>query len=183
LIEGLIASARDWCESYTGRAFVFQTIALTLDGFPYGGGYFNRAIREAPTLNNFLPTHSGIISLERPPFHAMTSIVYLDSTATLHTLDPSIYRVISGSKSIPKLTTQPNKIWPVTYPLIGSAVITYVAGYSADASKVPEGIKAAIKMLVSHWYNNRDAVAEGGMAPVPLTVEALLMPWETGQYR
>ena len=39
---------------------------------------------------------------------------------------------------------------------------------------VPDFLLAAILLLVSHWYEHRDAVCEGGLAEVPLTVKDLL---------
>lgn len=182
LIQGLIESARDWCESYCNRAFVYQTLALTCDSFPWGGGYFNRANRMNPQLNNFLPTQSGVIKLDKPPFVSMTSIDYLNVSGNWQTLSPSIYRVIGGSKNQPRLTTAPNQLWPATYPTMAAVVITWIAGYSADATLVPAGIKAAIKLLVSHWYNNRDAAADP-LTSIPYGVESILTPFETGTYR
>lgn len=52
--------------------------------------------------------------------------------------------------------------------------ITLVAGYGAAADDVPETIRTAIKMLVSHWYDNNPA-GEASQE-IPFGVSALLAP-------
>jgi uncharacterized phiE125 gp8 family phage protein len=52
------------------------------------------------------------------------------------------------------------------------------AGY-ANAAAVPEAIKTAIKMMVAHWYANRETVAAQQMTTVPFAAEHLLMPYRS----
>jgi uncharacterized phiE125 gp8 family phage protein len=54
--------------------------------------------------------------------------------------------------------------------------VTLVAGYGAAATAVPAAIKAAILLLVAHWYAVREAVGEP-MAELPLAVAALIEPY------
>ena len=51
-------------------------------------------------------------------------------------------------------------------------LITYVAG----AATVQADLTAAMTLLVAHWFANREAVADAGLAPLPIGVEALLGP-------
>ena len=57
-----------------------------------------------------------------------------------------------------------------TLPTLGDdanpVLVTYVAGYGAAASAVPQRAKQAILLLVGHWYRQREAVgrAEGEVA-------------------
>lgn len=52
----------------------------------------------------------------------------------------------------------------------GPARVQITAELPADLLDV---VKQAIKMLVAHWYENREAVAEGNMNNVPLAFHAL----------
>lgn len=178
LLTGLIVSARQWCETYTDRVFISQTFDLVMDGFPFGGGYFNRNVRACPSLGNWLPTHSGSIELPRPPVQSIVSITYLDSAGLGHTLSPSIYRVLGGSESPTLLTTQANQIFPVTFPQIGAATVRFTAGYGDTAASVPQGIKDAIKLLVASWYNDLTMVQEVG--EVPQGIKSILAPFVWG---
>lgn len=59
-----------------------------------------------------------------------------------------------------------------------AATVTISTNYecsTADSiAAVPETIKAALKLTVGHWYENREAFAEGALAEVPMAVKSLL---------
>ena len=52
--------------------------------------------------------------------------------------------------------------------------VTFVAGH-ANAAAAPSQLKAAIKLLVAHWYENREPVVTGTIATdIQFTIESLL---------
>jgi len=55
--------------------------------------------------------------------------------------------------------------------------IAMTVGYGDDTTDVPQAIRHAAMMLAAHWYENREAVAEGSPVPVPMTVDALTAPY------
>jgi hypothetical protein len=69
--------------------------------------------------------------------------------------------------------------WPTTQTdLVDAITILYVAGYTS-ASDVPQGLKAAMKFLISHWNENREAVTVGAVArPIEFAVEALCLQYK-----
>jgi uncharacterized phiE125 gp8 family phage protein len=57
--------------------------------------------------------------------------------------------------------------------------VKFEAGYGA-AENVPPAIKHAIKLLIAHWYENREATVVGQsifVAELPLAVDRLLAPY------
>ena len=53
-------------------------------------------------------------------------------------------------------------------------------GYAEDADSILPGgdVKAAMLLLIGHWYANRETVSGGQtVAEVPFAVEALLQPY------
>lgn len=76
-----------------------------------------------------------------------------------------------------------------------AVAVTYVAGYEDTeaveaepeeeppvlavpaTSTVPAAIKAAILLLVGHWYANREASTIDGAVTLPIAVDALLAPY------
>jgi uncharacterized phiE125 gp8 family phage protein len=55
--------------------------------------------------------------------------------------------------------------------------VTFTAGYGA-ADAVPSALKAAILLLIGHWYGNREAVVTGTIATeLPMAVAALIEPY------
>jgi hypothetical protein len=63
--------------------------------------------------------------------------------------------------------------------VVNSVTVRFVCGY-ASTNPVPEGIKAAMKIMVKHWYRTgRDLVTVGNIVTdIPHTVNALLWPFK-----
>ena len=169
LITSLIKSARLWCETQCGRAFVSQQLRMSLDCFPAGDGDFydiETAILLARGCRILLP---------RPNLISVDSIAYTDSDGTPRTLSVSDYQV--------DLADEPGAVepavggyWPATqYGKVNAVQITYTAGYGPAASDVDERAKIAIKLLVAHWYENREAVLTGTVSKeIELGLERVL---------
>ena len=65
---------------------------------------------------------------------------------------------------------------PVTLTESRGVRVTFVAGYGAAAS-VPSRVRLAILLLVSHWYQNREAVNVGNITSLmPLAFDELIRP-------
>lgn len=158
LIEGLMKSAREWCETFTCRQFLTATYELSLDEFP-----------------------CWEVCLHLAPVQSVSSITYYDTEGTSRTLSSSNY--IVDTKSEPgKVVPEYGLVWPVTRLGRPNAVtVTFLAGWTA-ASLVPDSIKTAIKQLVGHWYENRESVQEGTYSEVPKTVEYLLWPYRVNRF-
>jgi Phage gp6-like head-tail connector protein len=190
LITSLIVSARRACETRAKRSFVSQTFDMILDSFPFGGGYYNRAVRQfygafpgasGATWPGFLPTNTGIIEFPHPPLQSVSYVHYYDSSGGLQTLDPSVYDVQLGTPG--RLNPAFGKIWPTTLPRIGAVTIRFVAGYG-DATTIPEPYKQAILMVVKDLYDYRDLQTDQmhGNVTVNNTISWLLDAEEWGGY-
>lgn len=159
LISGvLIPAAREYCELRTGRAFIEQTLQLTLDCFP-----------DEP------------IELPRPELLTVEEITYEDLDGDEQTVDDSNYRVCTGSTP-GTVELSADGDWPTdVLESSGAVKITYTAGYSDSADDVPAGIKAAILMVAADWYQNRENMAAGDLSkPIITAVDRLLSPYWTG---
>ena len=158
LIQSYIKAARIYAEGVQNRAFVTRTYELWLDGFPRS------------------PYHTGI-QIPMPPLVSVTSLDIYDIAST-KTTDTTLTNYVIDTKSEPgRISLGYNLIWPTTIlrPINGICV-TFVAGYGV-AEVVPQTVKQAILLLVSHWYEHREAIVEGkGFSPVelPMAVNDLL---------
>lgn len=168
-LGGLIKAATRWCENYLGMAFVSQVWRQTLDCFPKSSD------------------GSSEIKLYHPPLGSTTvTLAYTDSTGGTTTLASSDYRV-DGDATPARITPIYGGTWPTGIrEQAGAVTVTYTAGFGSTTgtsiTNTPETIKQAIKMLAASWYENREAVTDGGMADVPLGVTALLNSESCGQY-
>lgn len=69
--------------------------------------------------------------------------------------------------------------WPDVRPGPGAVKINWTAGW-AKASDVPEDLIHAMKLLIGHWDQNREAVINGSISTaVQLTWDDLLFPWRS----
>jgi len=154
LIEGLITAARQYYEDVTRRALITQTWRLSLDRWPGGSE----------------------ILLPRAPLQSVTSVVYTDSDGTATTWSSDEYAVDADSEP-GRVVLGYGYSWPsATLRTSLPIQITYEAGYG-DADDVPEKIKQAIKLLVGHWYENREGVmvAQGvSIQGLPLAIDSLV---------
>lgn len=152
-IDTLIEAARRHVESFTNRALITQTWELYLDDFP------------------------NEILLPKPELVSVSSITYTDTAGASQTLSTDVYQV--DTDHLPgRIFLKYGQTWPAVQEIPKAVKVTYVAGYGA-ASAVPQSIKTAIKILVAHWYENREPVIVGtNVASVPLSVEYLLMPYK-----
>lgn len=150
-IGELIEAARDMAERRLGQALVSRTYTAELPGWPV------------------------YLELPYPPLASVGPVVYDDADGVERTLSTSYYR--AATSSTPGLLE-----WTSAFvaPALDASAdypvrVTFVAGYGA-ASDVPASARHAIRMLVGHWYENREQVVVGGgsAASVPLGVERLL---------
>lgn len=156
-VESLIEAARRYCENFTNRAFITQTWKLYLDSFPLE------------------------IELRRCPVISISSITYVASDGTTTTLATSVYQLLAGTE--PGIVTlKYNQTWPSIRGDVQGIVVTFTAGYGA-ASAVPDTIKHAMKLLIGHWYRNREAVLTGETSKdIEFAVESLLWSERWGAY-
>ena len=153
-IDTLVKAARRQVERVTGLSLITQTRALRLDEFPL----------------------SDAIELPYGPLQSVTSVAYLDADGASQTWSSSNYRADIYSYP-PRVALAYGVSWPSTRGVTHSVTVTYVAGYGTASTSVPQDILHAIKLLVGHWYENREEVTAVDMEVLPMGVEALLAPY------
>ena len=165
LINGLITASREAAEKHTGRAFVKQVWDLSLDSFP--------------------TSSSTPVFLPMPPLISVDQITYTDSAGNPQTWDAAKWQVDTTDAQA-RLRPAPGEIWPVVQAdLLGGALIRFTAGYSGDGASpesfianVPQAVKQAMLMLITHWFENRGAAIVGTISEeTPMAVGTLLWPY------
>ena len=159
-IDSLVKSAREYCEQYTGRALINQTWRLYIDEFP------------------------SEIRLPMPPFSSLTHLRYVNTSGTLTTMvadtDYTVSAYLEPARVVPAYGTD----WPTARSAVDVVQATYVAGYGATAASVPEPIRQACRLLIGHWFENRETIVVGTIsATLDFTVKALLEPYRVWEYR
>ncbi len=167
LITALIVAARQHVEAYTHRALISQTWDYKLDVFPCGYEYGDDAIwlPNAPLLTSTAPV-----------------VTYQDTAGVTQTWASSNYTVDAPAGPHARkgrIFRNYQTLWPVTRPVWNAVTVRFLCGYGPLGSDVPEGIKAAMKLLIGHWYANRELVVDARISDIPMTVDALLWPFKS----
>jgi uncharacterized phiE125 gp8 family phage protein len=111
LINGLIRGAREWVESFVGRALVSQIKRLTLDKFP----------------------SDDIITIPFVPLVSVSTLKYIATDGTLTTRDAGDYKVDIESEPA-RITPAFSEIWPATRAEINAVQVNYLCGYASPAT-------------------------------------------------
>jgi uncharacterized phiE125 gp8 family phage protein len=159
-IQTLLAAAQEWVGVRLRQSLVTTTWRQRLDCWPA----------------------CGVIELYRPPLASVTSVKYYNDAGTEVTWSSANYTVDT--------TSMPGRIlrgygvtWPtLRYEGVASPItIEYVAG-RATVAEVPAVVKHALKLLVGHWFKQREEVSATSVNQVPVAVESLLAKAAHGSY-
>jgi uncharacterized phiE125 gp8 family phage protein len=135
--------------AYLGQAILPVTYALDLD---------------------YLPDR---IELPKPPLVEVTSIAIIDPTGTPGTVDPSLYKVNISSEGFGEVALAYGQSWPQIRGDLGSATITFEAGYAT----VPNAIQIAIMMIVGQLFDNRADIGPAMQYAIPRGIDMMLQPY------
>jgi uncharacterized phiE125 gp8 family phage protein len=134
LLTNFIKAVRENVEDYLGRSLLQQTIVATMDFWPVSP-----------------------IRLPRPPIMSFLEVVTLDQddNPTVYSADNYYVQAHSGFERA-ELILRQGVAGPVnSIRDYGGYQLSYIAGYGADRSDVPEGIRQAIMLWVSTAYETR----------------------------
>lgn len=155
LIASLITAARQHVEDFLNRSLITTGWRYVFDGFP----------------------PSDVVEIPRPNLLSVTAVNYTDPAGAAQLLSASVYSV--DTASLPgRIVLGYTQFWPFVRAIRNAVSIDFTAGYGPARSDVPAAIKAGMKMLIAHWYQNREAVLLDGQAmDMPLGAAALLYPY------
>ncbi|WP_144394833.1 head-tail connector protein [Pleionea sediminis] len=119
-----------------------------------------RVITTEQTFRGYCSSFSESIYFPVRPIRRIGSLSYFDRNGVFQTLPPDHYQFDGHSRS-PSLKPAPGYEWPTTQTDRSSAVwIEFTAGFDA-IENVPKPILHAIKLLVGHFYENRESTVQG----------------------
>lgn len=161
LINELMRAARNLIENATSHTINTTTYRWELDEFPL--------FRE--------------IELPRAPYDATGFLIdyFAVDAASTTNFAPTKFEVHDRGElpAIVELDTDQN--WPATHDRLDAVQITFNAGHASTAT-VPENVKQAMKILVTHWFENPQAVVIGKTSKaIEFALDACIDSMRTGQ--
>lgn len=160
-IAGLIRAAREWVEEYLDRTLIATQWVMRLDKFPADS--------------------TADIELPRPPMATSgtataVTVAYTLEDGSTATYSTNLFRVDRASTP-GAVKTNYAQTWPPHRQDDNSVSVTWWAGYGVSGSDVPQGIKNAILLCVSEFYEKR------GTGAPPDAAKMLLDAYRWGSYR
>ena len=157
-VTALIAAAREHVEKVTGLVLTERTVVE-----PAGG------------LGRWIELDAWPIA-----DGATIAVSYLDDAGAEQQVPETAWRAARARRPVRLYPSVAG--WGVSGALAIDAVlpvsIKVDAGYAPE--DVPPSVRAAMLLLIGHWFRNREAVVAGGSAAaveLPLAVDALLRPF------
>ena len=142
LINAIIKAARQRLEIDARVALITQTLEMRLDCFPVDG---------------------DDILLLRPPLQSVTSIKYVDTDGVEQTWSSDDYAADIYSTPA-RIRPAYGEVYPTARSVNNAVTIRYTAGYGDAATAVPDDLLQALKLLIGHFYENREDVITGTIA-------------------
>ena len=178
-ITGLITAARQWIEQRFGISLITQTRTQKQD----------QLYERYPIYRNFLgPYYSRTtLGLLYPPVQSITSFKYIDTDGNQQTFTAYTAQGLTtprvGALDIETPRLYPNVTWPVFKWIPDAIEIEYVCGYGDDATYVPEVIKIAIKMVLSHFFENRmEEITGDRVSKFEMSIDRVMASFENFQH-
>ena len=152
LILSYINASSRLASEITGRKLISESIKFSIDTT-----YFNDRI-----------------VLPFTPVSEITEIQYYDAAGVSQTMNISDFYLYNfDDKS--ELCLKEGLVLPPVDDRRDAVNITFTTGYGANSSDIPDTIKKGIRMLVTHYYENRNNTILGmSVADIPFGVESLL---------
>lgn len=148
----LITAARLYAEKWTHRQIVTATWDYVMDRFPCG---------------------IDPIILPLAPLQSVTTLKYYNTDDTQQTWSSANY-LVSTARTPGQIQLALNVNWPAISGRRDAITVRFVAGYGLAAA-CPEDLKAAMLLLIGHWFENRTEVITGTItAKIPIAAERLL---------
>lgn len=188
-IDGLIAAATDWAQTYTGRILVDTQVGIRLDRFPESGDSpwlqsdpNGQWFRIRPNVGRKMEAckRDKAITLPGGFVTAVNNIDYIDADDAPQTLTGPT-SAAPGTDYQEDLTDDE---WPMIFPgvdgwpsvasaSVNAVLIDYQVGW-VDPGDIPDSIKQAIRFKLADLFNVRDSNDSKSMTKV---AENLLDPY------
>ena len=170
LLSSLITAARKRAETQFDRAYLTQVWDLFLDAFPR-----NQDGLDLPIVVPRWPLQS-VASVNFTPYGQAEQVL----SSTNYTVDtgiPGRGRVVPNSPLLGTFVYAGFGLWPTDQLVAARGVrVRFTAGY-ASTGDIPEQDMQHLRLLVTHWYQHRDADQAVPPGIDALLADALGVPW------
>ena len=167
-------------KEYLNRSLVNRTLKLSLDTIPYQEDVIPD--KEGISVGPYITKRKRSVYFTFSPLGSVSSVITYDDSDTATTMSSSKYYVDTASE-IGRVVLRTGETWPDMLRVANALEVTYVAGYGAAASEVPDSIRQGILILAAHLFENPDLVIRGdSVSQVPALVSACWNPYKVRRF-
>jgi hypothetical protein len=151
LVTGLIAVARQMCETATGRSLIARGYSFYLDYWPgtMSLGWWDGVQEGADIIVN-----GAALDLPKPPLASVTRINVYNAANAATEFAASNYFV--DTAGIPgRIMLKEGVLPPIPGRLANGLEIQFTSGYGSSAQNVPAPLRQGMKQLVAYLYQHR----------------------------
>jgi uncharacterized phiE125 gp8 family phage protein len=160
-IQDLCLTAMSYLEDQLNTSLVRRSHTLVIERFPYFW----------QSMNQMIPAMTGIV-LPVWPIGTITSLTYVDIFAGTQSIDPTTLQIRNYKP--PSIFPKVGNVWPFSNPQqVANVSITFTAGY-ATIPDIPMSILHCVKLLVAHWYKNRETASQALLQQMPFGIDELI---------
>lgn len=178
-IDGLVTAAKNHIEKLTNRPLITQTWELWADHLPgarSSGDSWWDGVKDEP-ISHSQNRSSSVITMPFGNLVSISELVTYDDSDTAATFDASNY-IVDAVSQPGRIILKNGSTWPANLRAGNGLKITAVFGYGSAATDVPQDLIHAAKMLMAHWFENRESVAIGTISKeIEQSLYALIEPY------
>jgi uncharacterized phiE125 gp8 family phage protein len=138
-------------------------------------GMVGKALGEQVWTYSLRYTPADKIDIPAAPVKALQEVTYYDVAGDEQEINVNQFRLVAN-EDWAYLEPVDGFVWPALFDRADAVTFRLQLGMDA----VPVGIKHAALMMIANWFENREAVADKAMLPVPFAVESLINRWRIG---
>lgn len=150
LLNLMITTVREFCEDFTGRALITQTLTMSLDGTRDVNDPLWEGTRVGPDVRFF----KDYITLGRPRVQSITSVKTFSDDDVATTLSTSKYYV-DIQREPARIVLREGENWPTALRVANAIEVVYVSGYGDAATDVPAPLRLGMMQHLAYLYDQR----------------------------
>lgn len=173
-----LSEAKDHLEiDHTDRdTYITSLVAAAssmLDGYD---GMVGKAIGDQRVTVSFRePSDVSHIDLAVYPVKSIVSVTYYDTSNVEQSLNVFDFKLVSD-EDYAYIEVNDNVTMPAAYDRADAYTFELQCGFS----ETPEPIKQAVKLIVGHWFNNREAASERSIKAIYFAIDAIVGKYKKG---
>lgn len=172
-LQLLRRAAREFCENYTGRLLLSQTLTMGLDSTNEIYDPLWEGIRIGPYLNN----GKDYIVMPTAPVREIVSVTTYDDSDNA-TIMPASRYYVDIAREPARIVLRTGETWPNALRVANAVEVKFKAGY-ANAGEIPHALKMGMLQHIAYLYDQRGDMKDADQtSKLPPMVALMYQPYK-----